>query len=215
MNEGPEEAPVNEMTREMEGDALSFSFNPYAGTPEEIADIYMRNASDSNPLSSLLCDVAFFIETETLDEEEDSTAYLSGWLGKLVALVEENGIDDSSFRAVCSLLEALTLSSAFNGVFRRLLTSFVRKAEEVPASRIYYDSLLNAAVAAGNGEDLDLLLSVSGMSTDGIENYPELDYIDLMLIHSPQPWKYVNLSDDRFLEGNREAWRALEDAYRD
>ena len=26
---------------------------------------------------------------------------------------------------------------------------------------------------------------------------------------------YVNQSDDRFLEGNREAWRALEDAYRD
>ena len=42
----------------------------------------------------------------------------------------------------------------------------------------------------------------------------KLDYIDLMLIHSPQPWKYVNQSDDRFLEGNREAWRALEDAYR-
>jgi diketogulonate reductase-like aldo/keto reductase len=43
----------------------------------------------------------------------------------------------------------------------------------------------------------------------------KLDYIDLMLIHSPQPWKYVNQSDDRFPEGNREAWRALEDAYRD
>ncbi len=42
-----------------------------------------------------------------------------------------------------------------------------------------------------------------------------LDYIDLMLIHSPQPWKCVNQSVDRFKEGNREAWRALEDAYRD
>ena len=36
----------------------------------------------------------------------------------------------------------------------------------------------------------------------------------MMIIHSPQPWKYVNQSDDRFVEGNREAWRALEDAYR-
>lgn len=38
-----------------------------------------------------------------------------------------------------------------------------------------------------------------------------LDYIDLMLIHSPQPW-----ADDRrgdYAAGNREAWRALEDAY--
>ena len=42
-----------------------------------------------------------------------------------------------------------------------------------------------------------------------------LDYIDLMLIHSPQPWKEVNQSDDRYMEGNREVWRALEDAYRD
>lgn len=36
--------------------------------------------------------------------------------------------------------------------------------------------------------------------------------IDLMLVHSPQPWKLVNQSEDRFLEGNREAWRAMEDA---
>lgn len=42
----------------------------------------------------------------------------------------------------------------------------------------------------------------------------QLDYLDLMIIHSPQPWKFVNQSDDRFIEGNREAWRALEDAYR-
>ena len=40
-----------------------------------------------------------------------------------------------------------------------------------------------------------------------------LDYLDMMIIHSPQPWKLVNQSDDRFIEGNREAWRALEDAY--
>ncbi|MBR1763891.1 MAG: aldo/keto reductase [Ruminococcus sp.] len=41
-----------------------------------------------------------------------------------------------------------------------------------------------------------------------------LDYLDMMIIHSPQPWALVNQSDDRFAEGNREAWRALEDAYR-
>lgn len=41
-----------------------------------------------------------------------------------------------------------------------------------------------------------------------------LDYLDMMIIHSPQPWRFVNQSDDRFVEGNREAWRALEDAYK-
>lgn len=39
-----------------------------------------------------------------------------------------------------------------------------------------------------------------------------LDYLDMMIIHSPQPWKEVNQSDNRYVEGNREAWRALENA---
>ena len=42
-----------------------------------------------------------------------------------------------------------------------------------------------------------------------------LDYLDMIIIHSPQPWDKVNQSDDRYLEGNRAAWRALVDAYKD
>ena len=41
-----------------------------------------------------------------------------------------------------------------------------------------------------------------------------LDYLDMMIIHSPQPWMEVNQSENRYTEGNREAWRALEDAYK-
>ncbi len=41
-----------------------------------------------------------------------------------------------------------------------------------------------------------------------------LDYLDMMIIHSPQPWDDVNVSEDRYVEGNRAAWRALEDAYK-
>lgn len=41
-----------------------------------------------------------------------------------------------------------------------------------------------------------------------------LDYLDMMIIHSPQPWAKVNQCDDRYVEGNRAAWRALEDAYK-
>jgi len=37
-----------------------------------------------------------------------------------------------------------------------------------------------------------------------------LGYLDLMLIHSPQPWADFRGGD--YSEGNREAWRALEDA---
>src|SRR4051812_41249042 len=39
-----------------------------------------------------------------------------------------------------------------------------------------------------------------------------LEHLDMMIIHSPQPWQEFG-SDHRYLEGNREAWRALEEAY--
>lgn len=42
-----------------------------------------------------------------------------------------------------------------------------------------------------------------------------LDYLDMMIIHSPQPWVKVNQSDDRYVEGNRAAQKALEDAYKE
>lgn len=38
-----------------------------------------------------------------------------------------------------------------------------------------------------------------------------LDYVDLMLIHAPQPWADFRGGD--YSEGNRQAWRALEEAY--
>ncbi|MBP5781760.1 MAG: aldo/keto reductase, partial [Clostridia bacterium] len=49
---------------------------------------------------------------------------------------------------------------------------------------------------------------------DGSLKAMGLDYIDLMIIHSPQPWMEVNQSDNRYFEGNLEAWRALTDAYK-
>lgn len=68
-------------------------------------------------------------------------------------------------------------------------------------------------------------LFVSSKLAAEIKNYPDaaaaidrsietmgLDHIDLMLIHSPQPWADFRGGD--YAEGNREAWRALEDAYR-
>ena len=54
-------------------------------------------------------------------------------------------------------------------------------------------------------------------AAEGIDNSLKemgLDYIDMMIIHSPQPWVEVNQSEDRYYEGNLEAWRALTDAYK-
>src|SRR2546423_4892221 len=50
-------------------------------------------------------------------------------------------------------------------------------------------------------------------SIDGSLKKLGLDYIDMMIIHSPKPWAKF-LESDTYFEGNREAWRALEEAYK-
>ena len=40
----------------------------------------------------------------------------------------------------------------------------------------------------------------------------KLDYIDMIIIHSPQPWKEVNQSENRYFEENKQVWKAMEDA---
>jgi diketogulonate reductase-like aldo/keto reductase len=50
-------------------------------------------------------------------------------------------------------------------------------------------------------------------SIDGSLKKSGLDYIDLMIIHSPKPWAKFKEAE-AFFEGNREAWRALEEAYK-
>lgn len=45
---------------------------------------------------------------------------------------------------------------------------------------------------------------------DALDRF-SLEYIDLLLIHSPQPWIEVNRTDDRYFEGNLENWRAMEE----
>ncbi len=50
-------------------------------------------------------------------------------------------------------------------------------------------------------------------SIDGSFKKLGLNYIDLMIIHSPKPWARF-LEEEPYFEGNREAWRALEEAYK-
>jgi len=40
----------------------------------------------------------------------------------------------------------------------------------------------------------------------------DIDYIDLLLIHSPQPWS--DFRGGNYDKGNRETWRAMEEAYK-
>ena len=49
-------------------------------------------------------------------------------------------------------------------------------------------------------------------SIDETLNTMGLSYLDMMIIHSPQPWAEVNQSENRYFEENRQVWKALEDA---
>lgn len=49
-------------------------------------------------------------------------------------------------------------------------------------------------------------------SIDDTLKLMRMDYLDMMIIHSPQPWKEVNQSENRYKKENQEVWRALEDA---
>ncbi len=40
-----------------------------------------------------------------------------------------------------------------------------------------------------------------------------LDYLDLIIIHAPQPWKQWRDKKNRYFEENKQVWRALEEAY--
>lgn len=50
-------------------------------------------------------------------------------------------------------------------------------------------------------------------SIDGSLKTMGLDMIDMMIIHSPQPWKEFR-DGEHFFEGNLEAWQALEEAHK-
>lgn len=80
--------------------------------------------------------------------------------------------------------------------------------EGVRASGVPREVLFVASKLAAEIKDYEAAVAVidGSLATSG------LDYLDLMLIHSPQPWDDFRGGD--YAEGNRAAWRALEDAYR-
>ena len=80
--------------------------------------------------------------------------------------------------------------------------------EAVRASGVNRDELFLTSKLAAEVKSYERAVEAIDVSlaTMGIE------HLDLMIIHSPQPWAEF-AGDNRYFEGNREAWRALEDAY--
>ena len=137
------------------------------------------------------------------------------------------------------LQETYTLSNNVEIPKLGLGTWFISNADVVQAVveavKIGY-RLIDTAEAYGNESGVGDGVRASGVEREDlfvttklaaeVKSYPEavssidrslktmgFDYIDLMIIHSPKPWgKY--LGEEHYFEGNREAWKALEEAYK-
>lgn len=72
----------------------------------------------------------------------------------------------------------------------------------VPRDALFVQSKLAAEVKDYEGAKAAIQQSLDTMG---------LDYIDLFIIHSPQPWGDW-AAEDRFFEGNLAAWKAMEEA---
>lgn len=137
------------------------------------------------------------------------------------------------------LQESYTLSNGVEIPKLGLGTWFIRNADVgqavVDAAKIGY-RLIDTAQAYGNESGVGDGIRASGVKRADlfvttklaaeVKSYQEavasidqslgamrLDYIDLMLIHSPQPWTSYH-GEQHYFDGNREAWKALADAYK-
>lgn len=79
--------------------------------------------------------------------------------------------------------------------------------EGVRTAAVPRDELFVSTKLAAEIKDYDQALA----AIDGSLEKLGLDRIDLMLIHSPQPWNDFRGGD--YAEGNRASWRALEEAH--
>lgn len=77
------------------------------------------------------------------------------------------------------------------------------RTASVPRSELFVSTKLAAEIKDYDGA----VAAIDGsLATLG------LDYVDLMLIHAPQPWDDFRGGD--YAEGNRQAWKALEEAHK-
>ena len=116
-------------------------------------------------------------------------------------LIDGEAATQATERAIACGYRLIDTAQAYGNeaeVGRAVRNSGVARDKVFVASKIAADLKTKDAAA----KSIDESLSKMG-----------LDYLDLMIIHSPQPWADFRNTDDHFYEGNLEAWAALEDAY--
>lgn len=73
----------------------------------------------------------------------------------------------------------------------------------VPREELFVTTKLDASLKSYESAKAGIAASLEALG---------LDYIDLMIIHSPQPWTDFR-GDEHFFEENRAVWQAMEEAY--
>lgn len=121
-------------------------------------------------------------------------------LGLGTWLIDDNKVADAVRNAVQLGYRLIDTAQAYGnerGVGEAVRTCGVPREELFITSKVAAEEKTYEGAAASINETLAKM---------------ELDYLDLMIIHSPQPWAEFG-KDNRYFAENREVWRALEEAY--
>lgn len=114
--------------------------------------------------------------------------------------IEDDKVADAVRAAVNIGYRHIDTAQAYGnerGVGEGVCTSGIPREEIFVTSKVAAENKTYESAA----QSIDETLKIMG-----------LDYIDMMIIHSPQPWVEVNQSENRYFPENREVWRAMEDA---
>lgn len=121
-------------------------------------------------------------------------------LGLGTWMIEDNDVAEAVRKAVDLGYRHIDTAQAYQN--ERGVGEGVRSAS-VPRDQLFVTTKLDAGIKDYDGAKAAIDASLETMG---------LDYIDLLIIHSPQPWENF-AGEDRFFEGNLAAWKAMEEAY--
>ena len=123
-------------------------------------------------------------------------------LGLGTWFIDDSGATDAVKEAVKIGYRLIDTAQAYGnerGVGEGVRTCGLKREELFVASKVAAENKSYESAAKSINETLEKM---------------GLQYLDQIIIHSPQPWVEVNQSDNRYKEENRAVWKALEDAYK-
>jgi diketogulonate reductase-like aldo/keto reductase len=122
-------------------------------------------------------------------------------LGLGTWMIDDTQVSDVVRQAIALGYRHIDTAQAYQnerGVGKGILSSDVSREEIFVTSKVAAEAKSYEAAAQSITTSLEKM---------------GLDYLDMMIIHSPQPWAEWR-GEKRYYEENKEVWRALEDAYK-